>query len=652
MFTSFRQKLLFCFSLIIGVCLLIVVLTYLHFTARNYILKSTGLVQSTYILLLKDVNATQDFFNEDIDNPVFFTSSGSPNLKKHAQLKDSIITTIQKAYISFKHLPYKPDSLLQRIETEINLNSILFDTITKLLWIRGYKDFNLEGQMRQNAHRLEKSNLIPTESILSLRRHEKDYIIRNELIYVNKLNSLVDELQKKHPKKSDSASIFLTEYQQLFNRIVAFDKRIGLKDNSGLKKVLDESTHLMEASLSRIVTDVELRQDQEFRKLNIIYLSLCAFLIIGSFVISILIAEKVTKPLIELTQFITRFIDSQFTVEESSPEIKSKDEIGKLTANFTLLKDEVITHIRFFKQKVEERTNELKIANKRLSKINEANSRFVPKEFLNYLQKDSIEEVMPGDQVSREMTVLFTDIRSFTRISELLSPQENFDFINAYLEEIVPVIKKHNGFIDKFIGDSVMAIFPEPSDAIKASLEFSLAVDRFNKHMALRKSLPIVIGTGIHTGQLVLGTIGNAHRLETTVISDAVNIASRIEGLTKHYHAGIIVSEETIQKLSNGHFYHRYLGEVRVKGKLKSVRVYEILNPNRDSHKITYLDKYKSAITYMKERKPSEACFILKELALQNPEDMVINSLIERCRVLIENGFPNEWDGIESMNSK
>jgi class 3 adenylate cyclase len=624
----------------------------LHFTARNYILKSTGLVQSTYILLLKDVNATQDFFNEDIDNPVFFTSSGSPNLKKHAQLKDSIITTIQKAYISFKHLPYKPDSLLQRIETEINLNSILFDTITKLLWIRGYKDFNLEGQMRQNAHRLEKSNLIPTESILSLRRHEKDYIIRNELIYVNKLNSLVDELQKKHPKKSDSASIFLTEYQQLFNRIVAFDKRIGLKDNSGLKKVLDESTHLMEASLSRIVTDVELRQDQEFRKLNIIYLSLCAFLIIGSFVISILIAEKVTKPLIELTQFITRFIDSQFTVEESSPEIKSKDEIGKLTANFTLLKDEVITHIRFFKQKVEERTNELKIANKRLSKINEANSRFVPKEFLNYLQKDSIEEVMPGDQVSREMTVLFTDIRSFTRISELLSPQENFDFINAYLEEIVPVIKKHNGFIDKFIGDSVMAIFPEPSDAIKASLEFSLAVDRFNKHMALRKSLPIVIGTGIHTGQLVLGTIGNAHRLETTVISDAVNIASRIEGLTKHYHAGIIVSEETIQKLSNGHFYHRYLGEVRVKGKLKSVRVYEILNPNRDSHKITYLDKYKSAITYMKERKPSEACFILKELALQNPEDMVINSLIERCRVLIENGFPNEWDGIESMNSK
>jgi adenylate cyclase len=318
------------------------------------------------------------------------------------------------------------------------------------------------------------------------------------------------------------------------------------------------------------------------------------------------------------------------------------------------LKNEVISHLRYFKQKVDERTSELQIANNKLIAINEANSKFVPREFLQFLGRSSVEEISPGDQVAGEMTILFTDIRSFTEISEMLSPQDNFDFINAYLKEIVPVIRANHGFIDKFIGDTVMAIFPgSPDDAIKAALDFGRAVDQFNLTLLDKNIPPIAIGTGIHTGNLILGTIGNAHRLETTVISDAVNIASRIEGLTKYYHASIIVSEETMQQTKTLHgLCFRYIDEVRVKGKLKSVRIYEILDPEKDKRKVVFLQEYETAMMNFREKKFAEARAILTDLVLKNPEDHLARILLQKCQKLLDHGVPQEWDGIEIMQSK
>ena len=164
-------------------------------------------------------------------------------------------------------------------------------------------------------------------------------------------------------------------------------------------------------------------------------------MLLGSILLSSFIANRITKPLRDLTIYITKFIDSNFTLTASNPIVRSKDEIGKLTQNFTVLKEEIITRLRFFKQKVDERTQELAKANDQLLRLNEANSRFVPNEFLRYLGKSSIEEVKLGDHMEGEMTIMFTDIRSFTKISESLSPQDNFDFINNYLNSIVPIIR-------------------------------------------------------------------------------------------------------------------------------------------------------------------------------------------------------------------
>ena len=213
-----------------------------------------------------------------------------------------------------------------------------------------------------------------------------------------------------------------------------------------------------------------------------------------------------------------------------------------------------------------------------LLKINDAASRFVPREFLKFLGKESIVDVRLGDQVQREMTVLFSDIRSFTKLSETMTPKENFDFINAMLARIGPVIRKKGGFIDKYIGDAVMALFPgSPSDAVEAALEMRAMLRTYNERRRRRGYAPVETGTGIHTGMLMLGTIGESERMDSTVISDAVNLASRLEGLTKEYDCGIIISEAALLLCKERGFAHREIDIVRVKGKAEPVRVFEVL---------------------------------------------------------------------------
>ncbi|MFC1743995.1 adenylate/guanylate cyclase domain-containing protein [Candidatus Riflebacteria bacterium] len=220
---------------------------------------------------------------------------------------------------------------------------------------------------------------------------------------------------------------------------------------------------------------------------------------------------------------------------------------------------------RFFKAQTE-----LKIKN-------ESFSRFVPTEFLKYLEKETIEEVELGDQVQKEMTILFSDIRSFTTITEKMTAKESFDFINSFLRQMGPVIRKNNGFIDKYIGDAIMAIFPyNVEDALDAAIEMREELARYNTLRVEQGREDVDIGIGIHKGILMLGIVGENVRLEGTVISDAVNLTSRIESLTKNYKCPIIVSGKVSEEIGeNEKFIFRFLDEVKVKGKSKAVPLFE-----------------------------------------------------------------------------
>ena len=206
--------------------------------------------------------------------------------------------------------------------------------------------------------------------------------------------------------------------------------------------------------------------------------------------------------------------------------------------------------------------------------------RFVPESFLRLLKKDSVVDVGLGDCVQLEMTVLFSDVRSFTSILETMTPQQSFAFINAYLGRMEPVINEAGGFIDKYIGDAIMALFESSADdALRAGLMMLAALGTLNDERAAIGAPNIHIGIGLNTGHLMLGTVGGEGRLEGTVISDAVNLASRVEGLSKHYDAPLLISEHTYQALEHPEqFATRYIDKVKVKGKEEEVGIVEVLD--------------------------------------------------------------------------
>lgn len=213
------------------------------------------------------------------------------------------------------------------------------------------------------------------------------------------------------------------------------------------------------------------------------------------------------------------------------------------------------------------------------TKTAESFARFVPKQFLTFLNKKSIQEVELGDQVMKNMTILFSDIRDFTGISDQLSPQESFNMLNSYLMTIGPIIRKHNGFIDKYIGDAIMALFPNNSDsAILAAIDMANEIKRINLQQAKYGLNPINVGIGIHSGNLILGTIGEQNRIETTVISDAVNVASRLERLTKDLGAQIIMSRSSFNTSKTQNYCVKDLGTVSIKGKQHYIEIVEIVS--------------------------------------------------------------------------
>jgi class 3 adenylate cyclase len=207
-------------------------------------------------------------------------------------------------------------------------------------------------------------------------------------------------------------------------------------------------------------------------------------------------------------------------------------------------------------------------------------ARFVPVEFLESLGKKSILDVEVGDAVRRSTSILFADIRGFTTLSEQMDADRTFDFLNAYLERVVPIITRHNGFVDKYIGDAVMALFPySGSDAIIAAVEIQRAVDDLNR-MAHTQGWPsFQVGIGLHTGEVMLGTLGSDQRMDTTVIGDAVNVASRLESLTKVRGLRIVASEDlcTAAGEIRGVTY-RKIGIEEIRGRRDPVTVFEVVS--------------------------------------------------------------------------
>ena len=271
------------------------------------------------------------------------------------------------------------------------------------------------------------------------------------------------------------------------------------------------------------------------------------------------------------------------------------------------------------------------------SELTDAYGRFVPHQFLNLLGYESIIDVNLGDQVQEEMSVLFADIRDFTTLSETMTPQENFNFINAYLSRMEPAITSNNGFIDKYIGDAIMALFSDfADDAVKAGIAMLNILTNYNEDRQRVGYVPIQIGIGINSGSLMLGTVGGKSRMDSTVISDAVNLASRIEGLTKDYSVPLLISQQTLDRLRNPDDYAiRMVDKVQVKGKSQYVVVYEVFDADPAeirSAKLANLPVYSEAMFLCDRKQFREAGKLFEECLRTNPSDQVARIYLKRCR--------------------
>jgi len=264
--------------------------------------------------------------------------------------------------------------------------------------------------------------------------------------------------------------------------------------------------------------------------------------------------------------------------------------------------------------------------------------RFIPTEFLEHLQKHDFFDLRLGDHVKKDMTIFFSDIRAFTELSERLTPEESFAFINSYLARVVPVINDHEGFIDKYMGDGIMALFARnggADQAVESAVEMQRKMIEYNGHRAKVNYRPISMGIGIHTGPLMLGVVGVSDRMEGTVISDAVNLSSRLQSIAKAFNIPLVISERTFMQLEDpGKYKYRFIGKVRVKGKDAPVSVFEIFDGlpeelfERKMKSNTFFEQGMMAY-YQKDY--SQGVFYFKR-ALENvPDDGASRFYLETC---------------------
>lgn len=504
--------------------------------------------------------------------------------------------------------------------------------------------------------------IVDTETIGWVKGDEKANLIAN----------LLTHLSQKELEKKKLGSEVLTLYQDV-NMIFNFSEKLAqtIDPPSIAKTTLDEAIHLIKSdtgvvvlwdensrTLKVIASSGELFFDQE--KINSNRSLLLNIVLSGQSEIigdiSVLAKAGIILPQVKTVLYAALKVNQRVM----GAIILARHELIQYTAGdlkllttLALQSSSAIEAALLYEKNI----REVKEREEAILKIHEVTKKFVPHEFIRSLGKEVLTDVKLGDQVEKIVTVLFSDIRNYTTISERMTPEENFSFVSSFNERMGPIIRKHNGFINQYLGDAIMAIFPgNASDCLAAAVEMQKAVKNFNKERQLLNQPTIQIGVGMHTGSLIMGITGDEFRMDATTISDTVNTASRIESLTKYYKASIILSDATFQQIPHPEKFHlRNLGKVQVKGKLAPVGIYECFSGNNDEEifkKEKTLAAFNTGMEQYLNKSFSDAIDSFTQVIHFHPEDLTAEFFIEKATRYIKNGVPANWAGVEEMMNK
>jgi adenylate cyclase len=283
--------------------------------------------------------------------------------------------------------------------------------------------------------------------------------------------------------------------------------------------------------------------------------------------------------------------------------------------------------------------------------------QYIPPELVDEMVDTSAEFSLDGE--SREMTVLFSDVRGFTSISEGLDPKQLTALMNALLTPLTRVIDKNRGTIDKYMGDAIMAFWGAPltdpqhaRHALYAAFDMMKALKDLQAEFAEKGWPPVNIGIGLNTGVMNVGNMGSEFRVAYTVLGDAVNLGSRLEGLTKAYGVDIIVSETTRKAVEE--FVFKELDLVRVKGKNEPVAIFEPIGHKNDVSKdiISEITRYKQALRAYRKQEWDQAELEFFNLSQSYPKSLLYKEYLNRIANCRKTPPGPEWDGVYTHTSK
>ncbi|EMI60917.1 adenylate/guanylate cyclase domain-containing protein [Leptospira noguchii] len=286
-----------------------------------------------------------------------------------------------------------------------------------------------------------------------------------------------------------------------------------------------------------------------------------------------------------------------------------------------------------------------------LKKINSSYKLFVPKELLKILNKHDILDIKLGDIAEEEMSLLYNEIRTFSDFSEKITGKENFEFINSFLGKVGPVIRKRDGFIDKYFGEAFLALFPpEPEKALESAIEIQRILREFNRERIANGKDPIRSGSGIHTGPILLGTIGETERMESTVISSSVNVASKIVQLSRTYESSLLITDSTLFRLTNSsEYFYRVVDRIQIRDQRSIYTILEVLNGLPENLIDSYMktrEEFEHGILLFREKHFEEACLIFNRILEKNRVDQAARIYLEKSVHNCRFGVPENWQGI------
>ncbi|MDV6235495.1 adenylate/guanylate cyclase domain-containing protein [Leptospira ellisii] len=286
-----------------------------------------------------------------------------------------------------------------------------------------------------------------------------------------------------------------------------------------------------------------------------------------------------------------------------------------------------------------------------LNKTNNSYGLFVPREFLKILNENDFIDVKLGDTAEEEMTILYNEIRPAQFVTDRDSAKENFEFINSYLGKVGPLIRDKNGFIDKYFGDAFLSLFSQRTDdALESAVEIQSILREINMYRIGKGKEPVRVGSGIHRGPIVLGTIGEAERMEGAVMSASVTIATRVGQLCRLFDSAILMTDHVLFNLETPENYHtRVLDRIQLKGHNSVVTILEVFNGQPGPILSQFMDtkeEFERGIAHFRERNFEEACVVFNRVLERNKLDRPARWYLEKSIHYCRFGSPNNWDGI------